>query len=311
MAVTHANKRGERTQAHDQLLLDFRRHLLAAGRGSGTVRQRVLHMDRLADTHPDLLIVTLENLEHFLALRRRTLAAESRRSLRSSFQVFYRWAVKTGRMDIDPSELLEPIYVPRKVGHKAPDLAVIQALELATLPEKAMILLGRLACLRLNEITQLHTSHREGDILRILGKGEKTRMVPINPELLEVLIRLEHQQGEGYYFPGRWGGHMHRESVSKIIKNRIGHNPHSLRHAGATAAFRGTGDLRAVQELLGHASVATTQIYVHIDEEHIKAAAHATSLGALRAIEPSATERVHLPPKPVRSISGQRRGVHQ
>lgn len=93
--------------------------------------------------------------------------------------------------------------------------------------------------------------------------------------------RLEWRTGPGrYYFPGRFGGALHPMSVNKIITRHTGWNPHSLRHAGATAAYNSTRDMRAVQLMLGHASLATTQRYLHVDEDGMHAAALGTSLQA-------------------------------
>lgn len=266
----------ERTR---DLLKAFRRHLLARGLAVGTIRMRVDTIANLAASCGDLTQITLEQLEDQLARRRRTHSAESRKSTRSAWRVFYAWMVRTGQMEEDPTKLLQPVYVPQKTGRIASDEMVVNALKLATLPEKAMILLARYAGLRLSELTNLHMRDREGDQLRIVGKGGKQRLVPINPELLQILERLEVMRGsDDYYFPGLFGGAMHPQSVEKIIKRRLGMNPHSLRHAAATAAYRGTGDLRSVQEMLGHASLATTQRYLHVDPEGIRAAAAATSL---------------------------------
>jgi len=144
------------------------------------------------------------------------------------------------------------------------DAEVQLGLVTATLDESAMILLGRLAGLRLSEIATLHTKHREYDVLRVTGKGEKQRMVPINDDLMHALLELEEERAGGYYFPGRYGGHMHPASVNKIITRRLGTNPHSLWHAAATSAYRGTRDLRAVQDFLGHSSLATTERDLHV-----------------------------------------------
>lgn len=282
------------TNATRELLKEFRYHLLARGLAPGTIRHRIDAIANLAAEYGDLTQVTLEQLEATLGRKRRTLGPEARKAIRAGYRVFYAWMYRTERMDHDPSKLMEPVHVPNRTGRIVTDAQVVAALELATLPEKAMILLGRLAGLRLNEITTLHTDNREGDILRIAGKGGKVRMVPINDELGEVLDRLEAMQGEGYYFPGRYGGHMHAQSVNKIITRRLGSNPHSLRHAAATAAFRGTGDIRSVQEMLGHASLATTQRYLHIDPDAIRAAAAATSLGRPNGIGASAVERAGM-----------------
>lgn len=90
------------------------------------------------------------------------------------------------------------------------------------------------------------------------------------------LQALEESQPFGRYFPGATNGHLHPQSVHKIIKRLTGWNPHSLRHAGATAAYRGTRNLRAVQEMLGHASLATTERYLHITSTERRDAALAT-----------------------------------
>lgn len=196
--------------------------------------------------------------------------------MRSSWQSFYGWAVKSGRLMEDPAAALAPIRVPRVVARIADDDKVTNGLRVASTPEEAMVLLGRLAALRLTEIATLHTDNREGNVLRILGKGANTRMVPIGPELSNVLDRIERSQGVGYYFRGRGAGHMHPQSVSKIIKRVTGCNPHSLRHAALTSAYEGTHDLRGVQELAGHASLATTERYLHVRAEQVRAAAEAT-----------------------------------
>jgi len=269
------------------MMEDYRNSLLAAGRSPGTVRQRLMHIDHLQRRHADLLTVTARDLERFLAERRTSHSAEARKSLRSSFRAFYGWAHKTGRIPDDPAHGLPPIRVPRKMPRMAADGEVELALMSAPLNETAMILLGRLAGLRLTEIATLHTSHREYDVLRITGKGEKQRLVPINDDLMHVLLDLEDEQQGGYYFPGRYGGHMHPASVNKIITRRLGANPHSLRHAAATSAYNGTRDLRAVQDFLGHSSLATTERYLHVGLDAVRTAAAATALprrGHLRLV---------------------------
>lgn len=275
----------------DQVVTEYRLHLLAAGRGLGTVKQRIFAIRALAAAYPELLAVTTTDLEAYLARKRRTHAAETRKGMRSSFRSFFAWTTRKGYTAGDPAIALEPIYVPMQVGRIAPDRMVQDALVLATLPEKAMLLLGRYAALRLNEITTLHTRQRQGRTLRITGKGEKQRDVPINDELLVILQRLEAQVGDDYYFPGRYGGHQHPQSVNKVITRRLGMNPHSLRHAALTAAFRGTRDIRAVQELAGHASLLTTQRYLHVDPDEVRAAADATAFGRPDLLDASPLER--------------------
>jgi integrase/recombinase XerC len=260
------------------MLLGFTNHLLASGRAPGTVAQRVMHIEHLARVHPDLATVTTADLETFLAARRTTHRAETRKTIRASFRVYFAWAHRVGLHPADPAQLLMPIRIPATVPRLAPDDAIQRALTGAPLRETGMILLGRLACLRLTELSTLQIRHRERDVLRILGKGEKQRLVYLNDALIPVLDELETEAaGSPWYFPGRFTGHIHPQAAHKIIQRRTGWNPHSLRHAGATAAYRATGDLRAVQEMLGHASMATTQRYLHLDETARRAVAAGTA----------------------------------
>lgn len=254
----------------------YANHLLATSHSPATVRAYLGQLDRLSRTHPDILTVTTSDLEAYLA-RRRSLAAETRKAMRAAFRSFYSWARRTGLRLDDPSAELDGIRVPRVMPRLARDDDVQLALVTATLEQRGMILLGRLACLRLTELSTLHMRHREGDVLRITGKGEKQRLVPISDDLLPTLLTLERANGYGYYFGGRFGGHMHPQSVNKIITRITGTNPHSLRHAGATAAYRSTRNLRAVQELLGHASLATTQRYLHVTLDEVREAANGTA----------------------------------
>lgn len=253
----------------------YENHLLATRHSPATARQYVGHITRFSRVHPNILDATTEDLEEYMA-KRRHLAAESLKSIRAAFRSYYGWAERAHLIDRSPAEPLESIRVPVVVPRLAADDQVQLALLTATDQQRAMILLGRLACLRLTELTTLQMRQREGDVLRITGKGEKQRLVPIADDLMPVLLKLERIQPYGYYFPGRFGGSMHPQSVNKIITRVTGTNPHSLRHAGATAAFQATKNLRAVQELLGHSSLATTQRYLHVILDDLRAAVAGT-----------------------------------
>ena len=259
------------------MLGSYRNDLIASGKREGTVRQRLLHIDHLSHHHPRLLAVTRQNLVDHLARKARTNGPEGLKAIRSSLRSFYRWAHNVELIPTDPSITLDPIRVPRTIARIAPDTDIQAALITATTPQRAMILLARFGCLRLNELTTLHTRDRQGDLLKIDGKGGKHRIVPANPDLLHTLLEMERDLSGGYYFPGRYGGTMHPTAVGKIITRVTGWNPHSLRHAGATAAYESTKDLRAVQELLGHASLATTERYLHTSLDQVRAAAAGTA----------------------------------
>ena len=259
------------------LILRWKVHLRAKRLTDRTIKIRTYYVERLAK-HIPLANVTIDDLETILANNR--YSPETLKSIRSSWRNFYQWARLNGHLPTDPTEYLDPIRVPTRLPHLAPDHELATAIATATLPVRAMLQLARLACLRLNEITELHTNDRHGDWLHVLGKGNKQRRIYLHPDLAHTLDRLEREQGTGYYFPGRWTGHLHRETVHKWIKTACGHNPHSLRHAGATAAYRATHDLRAVQQMLGHSSMAVTQRYLHLDDDSLQAVGMAMGLAA-------------------------------
>lgn len=264
---------------HDDPVLDgFRVTLLAAGRSHGTVRLRLTHLKVLAREHPDLLTVTRLDLLGFFAERRDTLSSNTRHSMLSSFRSFYRWALEEGLIAVNPAERLENIRVQQAESRSADVSDLLTGLERATPTERAMILLARAGCLRRAEIAGLRMADRKGTVLHILGKGGKHRRVHLNEQLLDALQTLERAMPGEFYFPGRVEGHVHPDTVYRAIRTLTGWNTHSLRHAGATAAFRGTRNLRAVQVMLGHSSVATTQLYVHVDEDEMEAAAIATAI---------------------------------
>ncbi len=273
------------------MLDEYRNHLLSTGHALGTVHRRILYIEHLARQF-DLLTVTTADLERVLANRRTTHAAETRKAMRSSYRVFYRWATSTGRITVDPAAALLPVHIPITIPRLAPDDVLQLALITTTLPETAMILLARFGCLRLTELSTLHMRHREHDAIRVTGKGDRQRLVYLNSELMHVLLELERELGpDSYYFPGRWGGSMHPQSVGKILTRITGCNPHSLRHAGATAAYNATGNLRAVQDMLGHSSMATTQRYLHLNVEAKRAVAEGT-LFLTRPVNPHDPDRI-------------------
>lgn len=263
---------------NDLLLTLFEEWLLASYRADGTVKLRMRHVRQLA-RRVQLSAADESHLQRALVSIRH-LAAETRHSTLASWRLFYRWATARGHINSDPTALLDPIPVRVRIPKIAPDDAVRSALQGASSRDRALVMLGRYACLRLTEITTLHMRQRDGDRLRILGKGDKERVVYINEPLLFALRVLERELPYGHYFPGEVAPYLHPQAVHKIIKRITGWNPHALRHAGATAAYRGTGDLRAVQDMLGHASLATTQRYLHLDDLARRRAAAATELPA-------------------------------
>lgn len=270
------------------ILMQYRAWLRSTSRGDGTIKLRLRHIYDLSE-RCDLSRVTQQQLEATLASSRH-LASETRKSLLSSWRLFFRWAQARGYRPDDPSALIESVKVTVRMPRVAPDDAIRRALRHATEPQRAMVLLARYGCLRRTEIATLHMDDRAEDRLVVRGKGDKERIVYVNDDLLDALTRLERLQAHGYYFPGQPGRHaapvcphIHPDTVNGIITRLTRWNPHSLRHAGATAAYEATGDLRAVQEMLGHASLATTQRYLHLSDQARRRVAAATQIRDLAA----------------------------
>lgn len=272
----------------------YRYHLLASGKSAGTIRQRIGDIDRFSRHCPNLFDVTTEDLVQYLGVGAESAnwRPEYLKKIRASFRSFYRWAHQSGRIDTDPAYGLSPVTVPRPLPHPTPEVVVLAAFAGASPSVQAMILLAATEGLRRSEIAALHPRNRHGDAIRFVGKGSRERIVPLDQLTLAALVGLETLQGrDSYYFPGRFGGHLHASTVYRwVTQCTPGWTLHSLRHRAATIGYSGTKDLRATQELLGHASPATTQIYTAVAFADIQAVVTAASLGSLSSRPGGASE---------------------
>ena len=133
-----------------------------------------------------------------------------------------------------------------------------------------MVGLCGLCGLRVSEAARVHSTDLEGRWLHVAGKGGRARRVPVPAAWLRAAVRA----ADGFVFPGRFGGHCTADHVARTVSRALGpYSAHQLRHHYATQAYRRSGDLLAVQLLLGHASPVTTQAYVWVDEQRLLAAA--------------------------------------
>ncbi|WP_295650376.1 site-specific tyrosine recombinase XerD [uncultured Mucilaginibacter sp.] len=212
----------------------------------------------------------------------------------SGIKAFYRYLLLDNQIHSDPSELIEG----PKLTRKLPDTLrladidkLIDAIDLSK-PEgarnKAMLEVLYGCGLRVTELTTLKISnlYLEIDFIKITGKGNKERLVPIGSQavkylklwLEEVRVHVPVQNGEeDIVFLNRRGKRLSRVYVFLMIKDlaeRIGLkksiSPHTFRHSFATHLIEGGADLRAIQEMLGHESITTTEIYTHLDREYLK-----------------------------------------
>jgi integrase/recombinase XerC len=134
--------------------------------------------------------------------------------------------------------------------------------------------------LRVSELAGLRTGDvDDSGLLRVTGKGNKTRVVPVGRPaqralrqwLLEDRSSLASERAGDALWVGRRGGPLDARGVRRIVHDRVGTFPHALRHSFATHLLEGGADLRSVQELLGHVALGTTQIYTSVTREHLKA----------------------------------------
>jgi integrase/recombinase XerC len=201
-------------------------------------------------------------------------APETRKSVRGSYRAFFRWGYLSGRLAADPSEPLPPVRIPQAVARPAPETVVRSGMQ-ADDRTRFMVMLAAYAGLRAAEISRVHAVDMVDDVLRIKGKGSKVREIPIvHPELLARLRTVT-----GWAFPNGYGSHLSPGHVTRVVSRALpdGWTCHTLRHRMATAAYAGTRDILAVGSLLGHSRPETTQRYVRMPDEALRAAAIAAA----------------------------------
>lgn len=235
-----------------------------------------------------ILLDFLENISEM------GLAAYSQARILSGLKAFFRFLLFEEYISKDPTALIEG----PKLGRKLPDTLsfeeieqLLAAIDLST-PEgfrnRAMLETLYSSGLRVSELINLKLAHVYGDVgfLRIIGKGNKERLVPVGREALkyiqiyikEIRCHLDIKKGsEAIVFLNRRGRQLTRAMIFTIIKQlsiEIGLkkniSPHTFRHSFATHLIEGGADLRAVQEMLGHESITTTEIYTHLDRDYLK-----------------------------------------
>lgn len=229
----------------------------------------------------------LEKMRAFIASQhRRGLAPASLQRLLSACRSFFRWQQRQGLLKVDPTTGLRAPKAARKLPQvlDADEVAQLVEVDVAApidARDRAMLELFYSSALRLSELCAL----RWGDLdlaegfVRVLGKGNKTRVVPVGRfarAALGELLAARKAKAIDPVFPGRHGAPIGPRAIQKrmkllALKQGVHKNvhPHLLRHSCASHVLESSGDLRGVQELLGHADIATTQIYTHLDFGHL------------------------------------------
>ena len=238
--------------------------------------------------------VGTDELSDFLSERKAGgLAASSLRITTVHLKVFFRWLLQRGTLPMDPAE---PLLSPRpeqslpETLHGKEVTRLLESIDPAQFlgrRDRAMLELFYSSGLRLSELcsARLENLDLQENFIRVTGKGNKTRIVPVGgraKEAVEDYLRNERKdlvkkRSSSHVFLSVRGGKLSPDRVRQVVKERAGMAgidqnvyPHLLRHSFATHLLEGGADLRVIQELLGHADIATTQIYTHVDGTRLK-----------------------------------------
>ena len=280
---------------------DFRSYIiLERNQSDNTVlayHADMLKLQSLLEENKTPMNVQREDIEAFLAaIHDLGLAKRSQARMLSSIKAFFRWMNLEGIREDNPSASLEG----PKRDQKLPDTlsvedvsALIESHDLSKnegIRNRAIFEVLYSCGLRVSECISLmmNNIYFEEEIIKVIGKGDRERLVPIGRAAMHSLrIYLDElrskqsiaQEGQGFVFLNRRGKPLSRVMIFYIVKeaaDRIGLrksiSPHTFRHSFATHLVEGGADLRAVQEMLGHANITTTEIYTHLDQSHLRKA---------------------------------------
>lgn len=286
-------------EANKQIITKYKQYLiLEKSLSDNTVMAYTNDLDKLLyyleEEKINILDVSLEDLEHFSAgLRDIGISPRSQARILSGIRTFFHFLLIEDYIRQDPSELLES----PQIGKHLPDIlsveeidSLINAIDRSTREgqRNCAILETLYSCgLRVSELCNLKISdlYLNDGFIKVEGKGSKQRLVPISPRAIEEIKNYFISRNEGlvkpeyedFLFISKFGKNISRIMVFHIIKElaeKIGLkksiSPHTFRHSFATHLLEGGANLRAIQSMLGHESIGTTEIYTHIDRRKLR-----------------------------------------
>lgn len=278
----------------EKIIIKYRQYLkLEKGLSKNTVQAYLTDLDKLMAYLTlegiDYTEVTLEHLEHFSAgLHDIGIHPRSQARILSGIRSFYQFLLLEDYIEQDPCELLES----PQIGKHLPDVLTVEEIDALIGQIDRSTREGQRNCailetlyscgLRVSELCNLKISdlYLDEGFIKVEGKGNKQRLVPISPRAVSELKNyfLDREQGlikpgyEDFVFISRFGKNISRIMVFHIIKElaaaiglKKSISPHTFRHSFATHLLEGGANLRAIQCMLGHESIGTTEIYMHID----------------------------------------------
>ncbi|MCW8924769.1 MAG: tyrosine recombinase XerC [Xanthomonadales bacterium] len=234
--------------------------------------------------------VSQHHVRAFIAQRHRQgLGGKSLQRLLSAIRSFFRWMLREGIVSHNPATAVRAPKSPRHLPATLDADTIDRLLDIPcdtplAIRDKAIMELFYSSGLRLSELATLHWQQVDlgSGMVTVTGKGNRTRMVPVGRIAVEALLEWRKSRGEFASFeePHVFVSQRGKPIATRTIQDRIRHwakhqgmpqnvYPHLLRHSFASHMLESSGDLRAVQELLGHADITTTQVYTHLDFQHL------------------------------------------
>lgn len=289
----------EISEKKHKIIIKYKQYLkLEKSLSTNTVEAYLTDLEKLIifleETGKEIETVRLEDLEAFSAgLHDIGIHPRSQARILSSIRTFFRFLLLDGYREDDPSELLES----PQIGRHLPEVLTIEEIDrmLECIDKSTRegqrntaIIETLYGCgLRVSELCNLKLSdlYLKEEFIKVNGKGNKQRLVPISPRAIHELKLYFNWRNEGlikkdfedYVFISRFGKNISRIMVFHIIKELAEAagikkiiSPHTLRHSFATHLLEGGANLRAIQAMLGHESIGTTEIYTHIDRSLLK-----------------------------------------
>lgn len=247
----------------------------AGGAPKTTIELRTYQLTRVAAhfTSRDPWSISTDELAAWMA-EHRNWSRETLRSYRAALRTFYGWAHASGLIESDPARLLRRVPATMGIPRPADECVINDGLRRADPRAYLMLMLGSRHGMRRGEIARVSTRDlrvdESGWSLVVHGKGAKDRVVPLLPDV----ARMIRDARPGWVFPNGLGSHLSPAHVGVLVRRALDGEAtaHQLRHRFATRTYQATKDIRAVQELLGHASVATTQRYTKVADNALRIA---------------------------------------
>jgi integrase len=254
--------------------------LRLSGLSEATIRLRRDHLRSIARRSKTQQPNQLTRGHLMVIMTERQWSNDHKKALRATLNSFYLWCIDEELAEDNVAQCLPKVKAPLPNPRPTPDRIWSELLATAPPRERLMALLAGEAGLRRAEIAVVHTDDlsedMDGCLLLVHGKGGKPRIVPITDRLFQEIMKYRHY---GYLFPGKIDGHISVHYVGELISRLMppGWSAHKLRHRFSSRAYGQTGNLHALKEVLGHSSVATTEVYVKVSRRDVRAVVEAAT----------------------------------